>query len=171
MTNLSYKTCCFSGYRIEKMPFESNDAESIAALCAQIKEAVVGAAAMGYSRFFTGMSTGFDLWAAETVLQLQERLSIDLLCAVPFEQQAHTFSPEWKEKYERTLREATEVFQLSPHYYAGCYAVRNKFMIDASSMLICYYDGRAGGTAQTVRMARQKGLQIRNLADRQITML
>ena len=41
-------------------------------------------------------------------------------------------------------------------------------MVAASSLLICYFDGRSGGTAQTVRMAEQSGLEIVNLAERQL---
>ena len=44
-------------------------------------------------------------------------------------------------------------------------------MVDAASLLICFFDGQPGGTAQTVRMARQRGLRIVNLAERQLSLL
>ena len=40
-----------------------------------------------------------------------------------------------------------------------------------TARLICYYDGRSGGTAQTVHMAEQSGLKIVNLADGQLSLL
>ena len=43
-------------------------------------------------------------------------------------------------------------------------------MVDASSLLICYFSGQPGGTAQTVRMAEQADLRIVNLAERQMTL-
>lgn len=39
-------------------------------------------------------------------------------------------------------------------------------MVDSSSLLICYFDGQAGGTAQTVHYAQSSGLHIINLSPR-----
>lgn len=171
MQSLRSKTCCFSGYRVEKMPFAANDRAAIDALCRTIEQAVRRAAADGYTRFFSGMSTGFDLWAAEVVLRVRSELPVQLLCAVPFDAQASRFAPDWKRRFNACLLAADQVFSLSRHYYAGCYAARNQFMVDAASRLICYYDGRAGGTAQTVRMAQDSGLSIVNLAEQQLSLL
>ena len=165
------ETCCFSGYRIEKMPFAADDRAAADALCAALEQAVRRAAAQGYRRFFSGMSTGFDLWAAEAVLRVRRQLAVQLLCAVPFDAQASRFPAEWKRRFNACLLAADQVFSLSRRYYAGCYAARNQFMVDAASLLICYYDGRPGGTAQTVRMAQTRGLRIINLAETQLSLL
>lgn len=160
-------TCCFSGYRVEKMPFLANDSR-IEALTAALDRAIQDAAALGYTGFFTGMSTGFDLWAAEAVLRARNTLPVQLFCAIPFDRQADRYPPEWKRRFNHCLLAADRVFALSRDYYTGCYAARNRFMVDASSLLICYFDGKPGGTAQTVRMAEQSGLRIVNLADGQL---
>ena len=169
MQEQKLETCCFSGYRIEKMPFLPNDTAAIDALCSALTQAIATAAAQGYTRFVSGMSTGLDLWAAEAVLRLRDRLPVQLVCAVPFDQQAEHFPTVWKRIFNRCLLQADQVYSLSRRYYSGCYAARNQFMVDQSSLLICYYDGRPGGTAQTVRMARQAGLDIVNLAERQLS--
>lgn len=160
-------TCCFSGYRAEKMPFAAND-PCINTLIAALERAIADAAAQGYTAFFSGMSTGFDLWAAEAVLRARETLPVQLLCAIPFDQQAERYPIDWKQRFNHCLLAADRVFSLSRNYHAGCYAARNRFMVDASSLLICYFDGKPGGTAQTVRMAKQNGLRIVNLADNQL---
>ncbi|MGO5029448.1 SLOG family protein [Candidatus Agathobaculum pullicola] len=160
-------TCCFSGYRVEKMPFAANDPR-IDTLNTALDRAIADASALGYSVFFSGMSTGFDLWAAEAVLRARSTLPVQLFCAIPFDRQADRYSPAWKRHFNHCLLAADRVFALSRDYYTGCYAARNRFMVDASSLLICYFDGKPGGTAQTVRMASQNGLQIVNLADDQI---
>ncbi|WP_346705512.1 SLOG family protein [uncultured Agathobaculum sp.] len=160
-------TCCFSGYRVEKMPFATNDPR-VDALTAALDRAIADAAAQGYTGFFSGMSTGFDLWAAEAVLRARETLPIQLFCAIPFDHQADHYPSEWKRRFNHCLLAADRVFALSRNYHAGCYAARNRFMVDASSLLICYFDGKPGGTAQTVRMAKQSGLRIVNLADGQL---
>ena len=160
-------TCCFSGYRVEKMPFPANDSR-MEALTAALDCAIQDAAALGYTGFFTGMSTGFDLWAAEAVLRARNTLPVQLFCAIPFDRQADRYPAEWKRRFNHCLLAADRVFALSRDFYTGCYAARNRFMVDASSLLICYFDGKPGGTAQTVRMAEQSGLRIVNLADGQL---
>lgn len=160
-------TCCFSGYRAEKMPFAANDPRADALLSA-LDRAIADAAAQGYTVFFSGMSTGFDLWAAEAVLRARASLPVQLFCAVPFDRQAERYPIDWKRRFNHCLLAADRVFALSRDYYTGCYAARNRFMVDASSLLICYFDGKPGGTAQTVRMAEQSGLRIVNLANRQM---
>nr|WP_297172756.1 SLOG family protein [uncultured Agathobaculum sp.] len=166
MQNHRNITCCFSGYRIEKMPVRADDLYAVQSLETELDHAVSLAAARGYMRFFSGMSTGFDLWAAEAVLRARDQLPVQLLCAVPFDRQADRYPIEWKRRFNHCLLAADRVYALSRQYYVGCYAARNRFMVDASSLLICYYDGRPGGTAQTVRMAEQDGLAIINLAAR-----
>ena len=162
------ETCCFSGYRIEKMPFRADDLSAVRMLETALDRAVCDAAARGYTRFLSGMSTGFDLWAAEAVLRARVQLPVQLLCAVPFDQQADRYPPDWKRRFNRCLLAADRVYALARQYYAGCYAARNRFMVAASSLLICYFDGRSGGTPQPVRMAEQSGLEIVNLAERQL---
>ena len=109
--------------------------------------------------------------AKQAVLRARAALPVQLLCAVPFDGQADRFPLEWKRRFNRCLLAADKVYALSRSYHAGCFAARNRFMVDASSRLICYYDGRSGGTAQTVHMAEQSGLKIVNLADGQLSLL
>ena len=58
MQDYRSKTCCFSGYRIEKMPFGADDLRAVQALEAMLDSVVHAAAARGYTRFLSGMSTG-----------------------------------------------------------------------------------------------------------------
>lgn len=48
-------------------------------------------------------------------------------------------------------------------YCKQAFHIRNRYMVDHSSRLICYYDGQLGGTDYTVNYARKKGLDIINL--------
>lgn len=120
MADLRPVTCCFSGYRIEKMPFRNEDCPAARELFAALDAAVAEAAADGCTRFLSGMSTGFDLWAAEAVLRARAALPVQLLCAVPFDGQADRFPLEWKRRFNRCLLAADKVYALSRSYHAGC---------------------------------------------------
>ena len=113
MADLRPVTCCFSGYRIEKMPFRNEDCPAARELFAALDAAVAEAAADGYTRFLSGMSIGFDLWAAEAVLRARAALPVQLLCAVPFDGQADRFPLEWKRRFNRCLLAADKVYALS----------------------------------------------------------
>ncbi len=84
------------------MPFRADDCHAVQALEAALDHAVREAAlARGYTRFISGMSTGFDLWAAESVLRARESLPVQLLCAVPFDGQADRYPADWKRRFNR----------------------------------------------------------------------
>lgn len=147
------------------MPFRNEDCPAARELFAALDAAVAEAAADGCTRFLSGMSTGFDLWAAEAVLRARAALPVQLLCAVPFDGQADRFPLEWKRRFNRCLLAADKVYALSRSYHAGCFAARNRFMVDASSRLICYYDGtvrrygadRAYGRAERTENCKSRG--------------
>ena len=54
---------------------------------------------------------------------------------------------------------------LADRHSSKAFLNRNRYMVEQSGLLLCYYDGRSGGTAHTVAQARRLGLEIRNLAE------
>lgn len=159
--------CCFSGYRPEKMDWGRwQDAQAEGAL----ERAVRRAASAGCVVFLTGMSRGFDLWGAQTVLALREELGLKLWCAVPFAAQDERWEDGWREIYREVLSGAERTFCLSDEYTPDCFYDRNRFLVEGSGRMICWYDGQSGGTSHTVRLARRAGLTIDNLADRQLSL-
>ena len=157
-------TCCFSGYRPGKMPFNVYDPAAVRALEILLDRAIDRAVAKGYDNFWSGMALGFDIWAAEAVIRAKKRHNVRLLCAIPHEHQSDRYPPDWKKRYNVCLVHSDGVHIFAPQYFTGCFAVRNRFMVDASSLLLCYYDGRSGGTAQTVFYAEKQHVRTVNLA-------
>ena len=104
--------------------------------------------------------------AAEAVIRARAHHDIRLLCAVPHDHQSDRFPPSWKKRYNVCLVNSDAVRVFASNYFSGCFSVRNRFMVDSSSLLICYFDGQAGGTAQTVHYAQGSGLRIINLSPR-----
>lgn len=164
------QTCCFSGYRPEKMPSDGHwDASIPDALYEPLLRAVRSAMDAGYTDFITGMSRGFDLWAAQAVLLLRREAPVKLICALPFPEQESHWEEEWRALHALVRARADAVCVVSPAYHAGCFQARNRFMVDCAGRLICYFDGQHGGTAYTVHRAAARGLHIDNLADGQLT--
>ena len=117
--------------------------------------------ARGFRTFLSGMAVGFDLAAAETVLELRERMpDVRLVAAVPFRGQENRFSAADRDRFRRVLAAADAVEELSPAYHRGCYAVRNDFLVDHARVLVAWYDGSPGGTHYTVRRALRRGLEV-----------
>ena len=74
--------------------------------------------ARGFRTFLSGMAVGFDLAAAEAVLELRERApGVRLVAAVPFRGQEMRFSPADRERFRRVLAEADSVEVLAPAYH------------------------------------------------------
>ena len=90
---------------------------------------------------------------------------IRLVIVIPHKEQAKQWSVEEKTKHEHIKSSADEVICLAEHYYRGCMQRRNSYMVDRSSICICYLTQDTGGTAYTVKYARKQGLSVINLAE------
>lgn len=123
----------------------------------------------GYDTFMFGACYGVDLICAEQVL-IRKRIirhtdpaKIKLVAVVPFEEQAAGWQERDREKYFDILSGCDEVITLNKQYQNGCYHKRNRYMVDNSNRLICFYDGSSGGTGHTVEYAENKSIHIANI--------
>ncbi len=162
------KTLCFSGYRPKKFPFILKQGEAAyTALRERISQAIMQAVADGYTRFMVGMADGFDLVAGSVLLELKEKRSdmvgIELIAVLPFA--GHGFSSPWQVVHQLVLGRADEVITLASKYHQQAYHDRNRYMVDHSSRLICYYDGQKGGTDYTIKYATEQELVIVNIKE------
>ena len=159
---------CVSGYRPEKFSFSLSEANSeLAFLQERLDRAVHEAIIQGTRTFLCGMAQGFDLLAGEVVLKHKLRSidKISLIAVAPYENQHKSWNSFWQGKYIRLANQADFLLFMQPFYTPFCFHQRNRFMVQHSQMLICYYNGQEGGTMQTVELARRQGMQIVNLAD------
>jgi uncharacterized phage-like protein YoqJ len=100
------------------------------------------------------MARGFDTWAAETVCKLKsENQDIELFCAIPFPSQAKSWSSVDRQRWEAIKNCSDAENIVSPSYNKGCFHARNRYMVDNSDVVVCFYDGSKGGTAYTVDYA------------------
>lgn len=160
-------SAAFTGYRISKLPFEPT-AENIARLKAKLTEAVSVLYSKGCRTFYSGMCNGVDVWGAEAVLEFKKDFpDVSLVCAVPFEGHADNLKGAELESYRRITHNASRVDilkgRITYREMARAFNERNKYMVDNSDALIavCNKDSLTpGGTANTVKMAQKKGIEI-----------
>ena len=147
--------CCFTGHRPQKLSRPVDDIK------VDLENEILAAVRDGYTCFITGMACGTDIWAGNIVLRLKDRFpDLKLIAAVPFPEVAACWPDEWKQKYHFLLSRADWVQFICPEYCAEAYRLRNRWMVDHASRIIAVYDGKPGGTENTIRYARQAGITV-----------
>lgn len=153
------KTVCFTGHRI--IPPETR-----ASLSAQLLNEIQTLVEDGYCYFGAGGALGFDILAAQAVLQLRHNFpQIRLILVLPCKEQTRGWPTADVDTYNEILHHADKVVYTAEHYYRGCMFKRNRHVVDNSSVCICYLTSNHGGTAYTVQYAQSQQLKIINLAD------
>lgn len=154
-------TCCFSGYRPDKLPWGSDESDPrCQALKRRLRDAVESACQEGYAHFVVGMAEGVDLYCCEIVQEMRRHYPITVEAAVPCRTQALRWDKRERLRYEILLAACDEVTMLQEQYDAGCMLRRNRYMIDHASLLIAVFDGQSGGTRHTVQYAMSSNLNI-----------
>lgn len=160
------KVAAFTGHRKQRLMQENKDYRN---LSGQIRGKVItmikNLYEEGFREFYSGMAEGFDMIAAEAVLQLKEQYEdMTLAAAIPFRAQAEWFDPQDQLLYRELLKKADRVVMLSEKYYRGCYLRRDTYMVSRASMVIAYWDNVCnGGTYHTVKKAVETGREVINL--------
>ena len=163
--NYLTKKACFTGYRPDKFPFKLDNTDvDFITLKSRIKNTLLALIEDDCKIFYSGMAMGFDIVCAEIVLELKKTYTdIKLICAIPFKDQGDSFSYNWRKRYFEILNNCDEFRYISNEYSKTCYQIRNKFMVDNSDFVVCWYDGKTGGTHNTLKYAFKKGRTIINI--------
>lgn len=120
----------------------------------------------GIRTFYAGGCKGFDALASRAVLEYRvNHPDVRLIVVVPYADQSKGWSQAEKDEYEYIKSLASEVVCLAGHYYRGCMQKRNRYMVDRSSLCICYLTQSDGGTVSTVEYAKAMKIPVYNLAD------
>lgn len=152
-------TLCFSGHRFIASSVTPRLERILAVKVAEAYD-------HGYRHFYCGGALGFDTMAARAVLELrQNHEDVCLHIAVPCSTQSDQWNADQRNEYNRVLSAADEVHVLSDHYYNGCMDIRNRYMVDHSSLCICWLTNfHRSGTMATVRYAMKQNITVVNLA-------
>lgn len=154
------KICCFTGHRPDKLYL---DDKKIKGLLASVIERSY---TEGYTSYISGMAMGFDILAAETVIDLRASYpDIKLICAIPYRGFERMRNKVEKERYNSILDKSSYVYYLSPKYSYSCFQFRNMWMVDRSQRVIAAFCGQSGGTKNTIDYAQKNGIEVVNILD------
>ena len=168
--NKRLRRCCFTGHRPEKLLKSETDISRVEAkIKSLLRPAVASAIQDGYITFLSGMARGFDLWAADVVLEARaHNPEIHLICALPLIDFEKKWAPAEQEHYNSILRQADYVKLVSKNYYSRCFQVRNEYMVDNSARVIAAYNGIYGGTRNTINYAHTRNVDVVNLLESEL---
>jgi uncharacterized phage-like protein YoqJ len=108
----------------------------------------------------TGMALGWDQAVALAAIEK----GVPFVAAIPCDVQDKLWPDASKALYKAILEKASEAVVVSLGGYAAWkMQARNKWMVDAASLLVALWDGSDGGTANCVRYAESRSVRIVNL--------
>ena len=150
--------CCFTGHRPEKLNCTEN--EAVALLTDHIRKAY----SLGYTTFISGMARGIDIWAAEIVLgEKKVHPDIRLICALPHPDFEKRWNAQWQQRYSSILQKADLIKTICPAFSMGAYQKRNIWMVNHSALVLAFFNGESGGTANTIQYAQKQGMCVINV--------
>jgi len=156
-------SCCFSGYRPEKLPWGADEGDPrCVALKEKLKNEAERIVLSGIHHFISGMARGSDTYFCEAMLLLRETKhpEITIEAAIPYEDQASRWLEEERDRYSRLVGQCDYVTFVCREYSKSCMQRRNRYMVDNASILLAVFDGKTGGTKNTLRYAKHRGLEI-----------
>lgn len=152
------QTCCFTGHR--RISFRER-----VEITNKLRTVIGCLYQRGIRYYGAGGAIGFDTLASKAVLAMKEEcLGIKLILVLPCLAQTKGWNRRDIEEYEYIKSRADKVVYTSREYTAGCMYKRNRHLVDNSGVCVCYMNRSSGGTAYTVRYAREQGLEIINIA-------
>lgn len=157
------KAVSFSGYRPEKFEFDldENCGEYIE-LVDFLREKIIELIEKKYKTFYIGGCDGFDLLVGRILYGLKYIYDIDIIIAMPYRSFGNKFSNKWKDILKE-LMAVSDIVYVNEKYNYGCYQKRNEYMVNHSQILVVYYNGKKGGTLNTIKYANKLGKEIINI--------
>lgn len=144
------KVCALTGHRALPASFDRNR------LYDKLEEMIQ----LGCDTFLCGMAPGFDLSALKCLVDLRRKYVFSVEACIPYEGQERAFDAVDRAVYRRLLPFCDRTTVLCPVYRSGCFFQRNRYMVDRADVVLAYCTRDCGGTAYTVRYARQKEIPV-----------
>lgn len=155
-------TCCFTGHR-NIAPENIKQVEELTA-----KEIYELVTSYGVYIFCVGGAIGYDTIVAKVLLDIKETVfpNIKVILIYPFDGFMEGWKPEQQEEYRMLLPRYDKIICACDKPCRGAYLQRDRLLVDSATFCIAYCTQNHGGTAYTIRYAKQHGLTIRNIAEK-----
>ena len=154
-------TCCFTGHRI----IPSHEYDAVAARTEiRIRDLIVN---NDVCFFGVGGAIGYDTMAAKILFRLRQTdfQQIKVILVYPFEGFTSRWNDGQRAEYAaRLLPQYDKTVCVAQRASREAYLERDRHLVDGSAYCIAYCTRNRGGTAYTLRYARQEGLKIFNTA-------
>ncbi len=153
------KAVCFTGHRIIMITDRMRE---------KLRSTLIELIENGAEDFYAGGAVGWDMLCEQTVLRLRREyphIRLHIIMPCPAEEQSAEWNEEDKFAYSEILVEADSREMISKSYACGCMKKRNQRLVELADCCVCWHNESISvcGTAQTVRMAREKGIPILNM--------
>ena len=156
---LREKSCCFTGHRSLSSGLQSDLIETLSKFVRRLYR-------KDYRCFLAGGALGFDTAAALAVLRARRLCpEMQLILALPYPGQHLSWPAEEQSLYQDILEKSDQAIYLFDSYREGCFHRRNRYLVDHSSLCLCYLTHTGGGTYSTVQYARKRQIPIVNFAE------
>ena len=120
----------------------------------------------GVTTFRAGGAIGFDTVAALAVLEKKKQHpEIRLELELPCKNQSEGWSDREVRVYEYVIKNADSLSYVCESYRKGCMLERNRRLVDGADFCVAFCSSDKGGSAYTLKYAREKQLNVINLYD------
>ncbi len=136
------KTCAIIGSSPLCFPwgFDEED-EGCAALKLILMNRITKLRSEGYTRFPVSMDCGVGLYAAEILAGLKESdKEIEVICFIPYEEQATKWTPELRDRYFNALAACADIVYAAHEKVVGCKFKAHLLAIAEADAVIAVYD-------------------------------
>ena len=108
----------------------------------------------------SGLSIGFDMWVAETALEI----GIPVHCHLPFQDQGAVWPTETKQRHANLVSRCERVVTISKQYHNKAFYLRDRGMVDEADIVIALLNDKLidSGTYHTVEYAKSKNIHVEN---------
>ena len=157
MTN--EKSLAFTGLRPHKLPWGFDESRpACLSLRIAIRERLIKLIEEeNVRRYLSGMAMGIDMICAEIVLELKERYpDITLEAALPNKEQDILWPQKYRDRYRAILGKCDSIHAVSEEYTDDCMEKRNRYMVDKCDMVLAVWNGKPGGTGNTIAYAQKR---------------
>lgn len=154
------QTCCLTGHRV----IPPGEEKKIMVRARNILLRLIREKNVRY--FGVGGAVGFDMMAAEYLLDLkahkEHQLKIISVLPYPAWRETEDWTDELRRREDAILHACDKVVYVRPEFETGVFLLRDRKLVDGSAWCVSYCNRPRTGTAYTVKYALDRGVKVFN---------